>query len=217
MQNKRQFLIDNSTIIHLYVYSWNYKKINHTWLLTIQNITYNLKTISTLKSRVLIFTLYTYKYHKIYTVYSYTIISDRKNRRHNVCGTTSLYVGLAGGDDGNRTRVRKSIRMNFYECSLLLTFPRIIGNKHPIKLSSLQYTLETQALPQCVHRWSTPKPKPRYSSAGRAALKQLLIQNYCCRLILKRCRFKRWHKPLLAYHVSKSPSKPLHPLIDAGI
>lgn len=83
---------------------------------------------------------------------SYTIIKDRKSRRPNVCGTTNLYVGLAGGDDGNRTRVRKSIRMNFYECSLLLTFPRIIGNKHPTMLSSLQYTYGTQALPECVHR-----------------------------------------------------------------
>jgi len=27
---------------------------------------------------VLIFTLYTYKYHKIYIAYSYTIIKDRK-------------------------------------------------------------------------------------------------------------------------------------------
>lgn len=75
-----------------------------------------------------------------------------KSRRHNACGTTNLYVGLAGGDDGNRTRVRKPIRTTFYERSLLLTFPRIIGNKHPIKLGSLQYTLETQALLQRVHR-----------------------------------------------------------------
>lgn len=131
---------------------------------------------------MLIFTLYTYKYHKIYIVCSYTIIKDRKKpqtqrpRNHKfVCGAclcigkifrkmikksscisteTFLPAGASppGGDDGNRTRVRKSIRMNFYECSLLLTFPRIIGNKHPIMLSSLQYTLETQALPQCVHR-----------------------------------------------------------------
>lgn len=75
-----------------------------------------------------------------------------KSRRHNACGTTNLYVGLAGGDDGNRTRVRKPIRMNFYECSLLLTFPRVIGNKHPIKLGSLQYTMRAQTLPQSVHR-----------------------------------------------------------------
>ena len=34
--------------------------------------------ISTLNLRVLIFTLYTYKYHKIYMVYSYTIIKGRK-------------------------------------------------------------------------------------------------------------------------------------------
>lgn len=52
------------------------------------------KQISTLVLRVLIFTLYTYKYHKIYIVYSYTIINDRKKRRHNDCGTTNLYVGL---------------------------------------------------------------------------------------------------------------------------
>lgn len=204
------------------------------------------KQISTLVLRVLIFTLYTYKYHKIYIVYSYTIINDRKKRRRYACGTTNLYVGLTvfgmgkvflendkeksscistetflpagasppGGDDGNRTRVRKSIRTTFYERSLLLTFPRIIGNKHPIKLGSLQYTLGTQALPECVHRLSTPKPKPRYSSAGRAAIKQLLIQNYCCRLILKRRLFKRRRDPLLAYYVSKPPSKPLHPRLE---
>ena len=90
-------------------------------------------------------------------IYSYTIIKDRKKINKKVpvflqklfClrGLTRL-----GGDDGNRTRVRKSIRMNFYECSLLLTFPRIIGNKHPTMLSSLQYTYGTQALPECVHR-----------------------------------------------------------------
>ena len=34
--------------------------------------------ISTLILGVLIFTVYTYKYHKIYMVYSYTIIKDRK-------------------------------------------------------------------------------------------------------------------------------------------
>lgn len=165
-----------------------------------------------------------------------------KIRRHNVCGTTNLYIepklltnknlvnycvkrkpswaiqdGLPagasppGGDDGNRTRVRKPIRTTFYERSLSLTFPHPAGDKHPARFSSLQYTFGTQALPKCVHRWSTPRPKPRYSSEGRAAIKQLLIQNYCCRLILKRRRLKRWRKPLLAYYVSRSPSKPLHP------
>lgn len=143
-------------------------------------------------------------------------LENDKEKSSCISTETFLPAGASppGGDDGNRTRVRKPIRMNFYECSLLLTFPRVIGNKHPTMLSSLQYTDGTQALPECVHRWSTPKPKPRYSSAGRAAIKQLLIQNYCCRLILKRCRFKRWHKPLLAYHVSKSPSKPLHPRLE---
>ncbi len=75
-----------------------------------------------------------------------------KNRRHNACGTTNLYVGLAGGDDGNRTRVRKSIRTTFYERSLPLTFPRSAADRRAAKLSSLQYILRTQALPQDVHR-----------------------------------------------------------------
>ena len=55
-----------------------------------------------------------------------------------------IYGG--GGDDGNRTRVRKPIHTTFYGCSLLLTFPRIIVNKHTMMLGSLQYTARTQAL-----------------------------------------------------------------------
>ena len=62
-----------------------------------------------------------------------------------------MYVGLSGGDDGNRTRVRKPIHTTFYGCSLFLTFPRVIVNKHTITLGSLQYTARTQALSCGVH------------------------------------------------------------------
>ena len=131
------------------------------------------------------------------------------------CQSTALdhkmYVGFSGGDDGNRTRVRKPIHTTFYGCSLFFTFPCIIVNKHTMMLGSLQYTARTQALSCGVHHWSTPYPKPWYSSARRAAIKQLLIQNYCCRLILKRAPFKEICASLPAYHASKSPSKPLHP------
>lgn len=59
---------------------------------------------------------------------------------------------IIGGDDGNRTRVRKPIHTTFYEHSLLLTFPQISANRHALIIGSLQYIMQTQALLHDVHR-----------------------------------------------------------------
>ena len=41
-----------------------------------------------------------------------------------------------GGAEGNRTPVRRQLGGTFSGCSLLFTFPRLHGNKHPYSLSS---------------------------------------------------------------------------------
>ena len=41
-----------------------------------------------------------------------------------------------GGDEGNRTPVRKQLDKTFSGRSLLFTFPYPAGNKHPAELSS---------------------------------------------------------------------------------
>ena len=45
-------------------------------------------------------------------------------------------VLLVGGAEGNRTPVRKQLGKNFSGRSLLFTFPRQHGNKHPAELGS---------------------------------------------------------------------------------
>ena len=115
-----------------------------------------------------------------------------------------------GGDDGNRTRVRKPIHTTFYERSLLFTFPRITANRHALMLSSLQYIIQTQALLYDVHHWSAPVPRPWYFSDRRAAIKQLLIQNYRCRLILKRVRVIEISTVLCSLIVLQSPRRNLY-------
>ena len=42
-----------------------------------------------------------------------------------------------GGADGNRTHVRKQLGKTFSGRSLLFTFPRLHGSKHPYSLSSV--------------------------------------------------------------------------------
>ena len=69
-------------------------------------------------------------------------------------------------------------------------FPHALANKHALALGSLQYIRRLQASPSDVHHQSTPVPMPWYSQDRRALTKQQLIQNYCCRLILKRTPFK---------------------------
>ena len=41
-----------------------------------------------------------------------------------------------GGDEGNRTPVRRQLDKTFSERSLLFTFPQPSGNKHPMGISS---------------------------------------------------------------------------------
>ena len=50
---------------------------------------------------------------------------------------TALVGGFyIGGDEGNRTPVRKQLGRNFSGCSLLFTFPHPGGNKHSTGISS---------------------------------------------------------------------------------
>ena len=48
----------------------------------------------------------------------------------------ALNSSKTGGAEGNRTPVRKQLGKNFSGCSLLFTFPRPSGNKHPMGLGS---------------------------------------------------------------------------------
>ena len=45
-------------------------------------------------------------------------------------------VLFIGGDEGNRTPVRRQLDKTFSERSLLFTFPHPDGNKHPAGISS---------------------------------------------------------------------------------
>ncbi len=50
----------------------------------------------------------------------HTLISEFLQKNNHDLAKKDKVVSFCGGGDGNRTRVRKSIHTNFYECSLLL-------------------------------------------------------------------------------------------------
>ncbi len=57
-----------------------------------------------------------------------------------------------GGDDGNRTRVRKSIHITFSGRSLSLKFPHHRQTDTPVIKKACITALRMQTLPQAVHR-----------------------------------------------------------------
>ena len=77
-------------------------------------------------------------YHKLKRFVS-LYVSKRIVRNDDIAVVVSYakIVLLFGGAEGNRTPVRKQLGKNFSGRSLLFTFPRQHGNKHPYGLGSV--------------------------------------------------------------------------------
>ena len=67
---------------------------------------------------------------------------------------TQVRGQISGGDEENRTPVRKPIHANFYESSRLFRlapFPSARANRHAPRFGRLQYTDRSQSSPADVH------------------------------------------------------------------
>ena len=86
---------------------------------------------------------------------------------------------FAGGGGGSRTPVRKPIHGSFYMLSRSSDLPQVCPVDRKDLWQLFKNVTDYRALIRNVGCCVTPKPKPQHSSAGRAALRQLMhiLQN----------------------------------------
>ena len=117
------------------------------------------------------------------------------------------------------TRISTSVACYCGTVSELSPFPRESASKHADGFGRLWYigqatavTCRRSPLIDALMDQSQNNCVAVVTEAA-GAVKQQPVQNYSCRLILKRAPFYGICASRLAYHASRSPSKPLRPLI----
>ena len=80
--------------------------------------------------------------------------SQKYKKTAHLRDNTQVRGQISGGDEENRTPVRKPIHANFYESSRLFRlapFPSARANRHAPRFGRLQYTDRSQSSPADVH------------------------------------------------------------------